>query len=257
MSVGAGPATPGRGSGTLRTGTSGFAYPSWSPRFYPPGTRAEGRLAAYAARLGACELNGTFYRRPSRDQLRAWRSAAGPDLRFVVKAQRGASLRALRGDPRGPVDWVTEGLDELGPSLGAVLLRVPDGIARDDDRLRAVLATWPAAIPLVVELQDPSWHVDETFAALRSANAVLCATERDGAPAPDLRVTGPFLYVRLRRGGYDADAIETWAARLAPFVESGMDAYAFVRHDEDGSAALAAEHLAAAVARRLGTDASD
>ncbi len=34
-----------------------------------------------------------------------------------------------------------------------------------------------ATIPLVLEFQDRSWHVDETFAALRAAGAVLCVTE--------------------------------------------------------------------------------
>jgi uncharacterized protein YecE (DUF72 family) len=238
-------------AGILRTGTSGFAYAAWTPRFYPPGTRPEHRLASYAGRLSACELNGTFYRRPSREQLRRWREAVGPGFRFIVKAQRGASLRAIRGDASGPVAWVTEALDELGDSLGGVLFRVPADIRRDDDRLGALLAAWPRSIPLVVELQDSSWHVEETFAALRGAGAVLCATEGDEAPAPDLRVTGPFLYVRLRRSMYDAGAIEIWAARHAPFLAAGLDAYAFLRHDEDGTSALTAEALEAAIEARL------
>ena len=239
----------------LRTGTSGFAYASWTPRFYPAGTRPERRLAAYAARLEACELNGTFYRRPSREQLRVWRDAVPPAFRFVVKAQRGASLRAIRGDPRGPVAWVGEGLDELGPTLGAVLFRVPAQIRHENERLLALLEAWPSSVPLVVELQDPSWHVDETFAALRAANAVLCATETDGAPPPDLRVTGPFVYLRLRRAAYDTAAIEAWAARLVPFLSAGLDAYAFLRHDEDGTSALTAAALAEAVRRRLALEA--
>ena len=241
----------GASVGVLRTGTSGFAYAAWAPRFYPPGTRPERRLATYATRLAACELNGTFYRRPTPEQLRRWRDAVGPGFRFVVKAQRGAALRAIRGEPEDPIAWVTEGLGELEASLGAVLLRVPAEITRDDERLVAFLAAWPAAIPLVVELQDPSWHVDETFAALRNARAVLCTTEQDAAPEPDLRVTGPFVYLRLRRSAYAPAAIEAWAARLVPFLAAGLDGDAFVRHDEDGGSALVAEALARAVARRL------
>ena len=40
-------------SGTLRVGTSGFAYPDWAPAFYPAGLRAEDLLRAYAERLSA------------------------------------------------------------------------------------------------------------------------------------------------------------------------------------------------------------
>ncbi len=167
---------PGRGltdatrpRGRVLAGTSGFAYPGWTPRFYPVGLPAAGRLAHYAARLPACELNGTFYARPAPDRLDAWREAVPPDFRFVVKAQRGGSIRALYGDPAASVPWLTEHLPRLGDRLGAVLFRVPTEVARNDGRLAGLLEAWPAGMRLVVEAQHPSWHVDETFAALRAA----------------------------------------------------------------------------------------
>jgi uncharacterized protein YecE (DUF72 family) len=178
-----------------------------------------------------------------------------PDgFRFAVKAQKGAAFRAMAADPGGPagsVAWLTEALPALGDRLGTVLFRVPEPIQRDDEQLATLLAAWPTAIPLTVELQDPSWHVDETFAALRAVGATLCATELDGTPPPDLRLTGSFLYLRLRREAYDPPAIEAWAARLAPFLAAGHDAFAFFRHDAVGAAADRALALEAAVARRL------
>ena len=36
-------------AGRLRTGTSGFAYPAWSPRFYPSGARGPDLLRHYGA----------------------------------------------------------------------------------------------------------------------------------------------------------------------------------------------------------------
>jgi uncharacterized protein YecE (DUF72 family) len=241
-------------AGRLRAGTSGFSYPAWTPRFYPPELASEGYLAHYASRLAACELNNTFYRRPSAALLRRWRAATPEGFRFSVKAQGGGSRRAMGPDAGGAVRWLTEDLDALGDRLGAVLVRVPETVERDDDRLAALLGAWPAAIPLVMELQHPSWHVDETFGALRAAGAALCATELDDRPAPDLRVTGPFLYLRLRRAEYDRGAIDAWAARLVPFLASGMDAFAFFRHDEIGLAPGHALALEAAVAARLAAE---
>jgi uncharacterized protein YecE (DUF72 family) len=241
--------------GRLRVGTSGFSYPGWVPRFYPPGTPAGRRLETYASRLDAVELNSTFYRRPSERQLSDWAAATPEAFRFVVKAQRGATWRAFRSaDPAASLAWLCESLPGLGDRLGAVLLRVPDDMTRDDDRLEAVLGGWPAGVPLVVEARDASWHVDETFDRLRRAGAVLCATDLDGAPPPDLRVLGDFLYLRLRRGSYDDEAIEAWAGRLAPFLAAGIDVYAFVRHDEDGASAVVAAALAEATAARLRRD---
>ncbi len=247
----------GGAPGTLRIGTSGFSYPGWAPRFYPPGLPAARRLETFAERLDAVELNSTFYRRPTERQLAIWANATPSSFRFAVKAQRGATWRAFRSeDPAASLRWLCEPLPGLEGRLGAVLLRVPDDLVRDDDRLDTVLEAWPAGIPLVVEARDPSWHVDETFDRLRAVGAVLCATDLDGAPAPDLRVTGPFLYVRLRRASYDAAGIETWAGRLAPFLAAGLDVYAFVRHDDEGASALTAEALAEATATRAIREAS-
>jgi uncharacterized protein YecE (DUF72 family) len=194
-----------------------------------------------------------------------------------VKAQRGSAVRALWGAPEESVRWLTEPLPEFGERLGAVLFRVPAEIRRDgpwvdgdpavaDARLGALLAAWPRDIPLVVELQDASWHVDETFAALREAGATLCTTELppegdEGASAddatataaaqrepPTIRRTGSFLYLRLRLHDYDAAALDAWAARIEPFLAAGDDVYVFFRHDPVGRAG----ELALELQSRLG-----
>ena len=239
--------------GRVFTGTSGFAYPAWSPTFYPAGLRGEGFLRHYARRLDACELNNTFYARPKPERIAAWIAAVPDGFRFIVKGQRGATFRALFADPGDAVAWLTEPLPGFGARLGGVLFRLDERTQRDDARLAGLLGAWPAAIPLVVEAHHPSWHVDETFAALRDAGAVLCATDLDGQDEPPtIRRTGPFLYVRLRRSSYTDAELDVWAARIAPFVADGLDAYAIFRHDEDGTSALRAERFGARVAAVAG-----
>ena len=196
----------------------------------------------YAGRLPAVELNNTFRRRPTPSAIRGWVRATPPDFRFAMKAQRGSAVRALWGAPEESLRWLTEPLGEFGERLGAVLFRVPAEIRRDgpwvdgdpavaDARLAALLEAWPRAIPLVVELQDRTWHVDETFAALHAAGATLCTTElppegdegASGSPEPGtdreppmIRRTGSFLYLRLRLHDYDAAGLDAWAARIEP-----------------------------------------
>jgi uncharacterized protein YecE (DUF72 family) len=245
------------------------------PRLYPPGTRPSGFLRAYADRLPAVELNATFRRRPTASAIAGWVRATPPDFRFAVKAQRGTAFRALSGAPADSIDWLVAPLGAFGDRLGAVLLRLPAEIRRDgpwagrdvaaaDARLAAFLDAWPREIPLVVELQDRSWHVDETFAAMRRAGAVLCSTDlppegdegavadrngdREGAEPPVVRRTGPFLYLRLRRHDYADDDLDAWAARIEPFLAAGDDVFAFFRHDPVGRAG----ELAIGLATRLG-----
>jgi uncharacterized protein YecE (DUF72 family) len=269
------PAPGQRPAGRLLVGTSGFSYADWVPRFYAPGTKASGFLRAYAERLPALELNATFRRRPTASAIAGWVRATPPGFRFATKAQRGSAFRALSGEPAESIAWLTEPLGHFGERLGAVLFRVPAEIRRDgpwvdrdpsvaDVRLAAFLDAWPRSIPLVVELQDPTWHVDETFASLRRVGAVLCTTELppegdEGAVAeaagaagtepPFIRKTGSFLYLRLRRHDYTPAELDAWAARIEPFLAAGDDVYAFFRHDEVGRAGELALELGSRFAR--------
>ena len=237
-------------TGRLLVGTSGFAYPGWSPRFYPAGLRGDALLPFYAGRFPACELNNTWYQTPSEAKIDAWLTGTSPDFRFAVKAQRGGSYRSLMVDPTASVPWLTEPLRRFGERLGTVLFRVPEQLRLDIGRLGALLDAWPADLPLTLEFQHPSWHVDEVFEAIRTHGAALCATElpEDEAP-PTIRVTGPFLYLRLRRHDYADAEIAAWAARLEPFLAAGSDVFVFFRHDETGRATEFASALTEAVSR--------
>jgi len=237
-----------RTRGRLYAGTSGFSYPAWAPRFYAAGTRAADLLPTYAARLNACELNNTFYQQPKPPAIAGWLAATDPSFRFSVKAQRGGSVRALFGGAIETIPWLTAPYRLFGERLGTVLFRVPDPIKRDDDQLAQLLEAWPADLPLTLEFQHESWHDDEVHGQLMRAGAALCATDLDELDPPDLRVTAPFVYLRLRRESYSDTEVEAWAARLEPFLEDGLDAFVFFRHDEDGQSPLRAERLRALLA---------
>lgn len=231
-------------TGRLRTGTSGFAYPAWAPRFYPARTRSADLLPYYASRLSTVELNNTFYRQPSPAAVDAWLAATPPDFRFAVKAQRSSSFRSLQPDAAASVEWLTTPFRRFAERLGTVLFRVPENVRRDDARLAGLLAAWPRDLPLALEFQDPSWHVDEVFHAAADAGAALVATDReDDDEPPTLRRTGSIVYLRLRRPDYSTDELRRWLDRLEPFLSDGLDGYVYFRHDEVGRGAELALEL--------------
>lgn len=221
--------------GRLYVGTSGFGYPGWVPRFYPAGTRAGGLLPAYAARLPAVELNGTFYRQASPATVAAWSAAVPEGFRFVVKALRSGSSRALGSDPAGTLPWLLAPYRALGERLGAVLFRVGEERPRDDAGLDALLAAWPPELPVAIEFRHPSWLDDEVLARLRAAGVLLCVTESADDPEPPIvRLTGAHLYLRLRRDDYTDPEMAAWSARIEPFLAAGRNAFVFFKHDPVG-----------------------
>lgn len=231
--------------GRLWVGTSGFAYPDWAPLFYLPGSRSADLLGQYAAQLPAVELNNTFYQQPRRDKVAAWLAATPADFRFVVKAQRGGSMRAFGSAAAETVAWLTAPYRLFGDRLGSVLYRVPEQLRRDDTRLRLLLDAWPSEMPLTVEFQHASWHVDEVTDILRSHGAALCATDLDEGDPPDLLRTADFVYARLRRTSYSDADMEEWARRFETFLGDGVDCFVFFRHDERGESARRAVYLLA------------
>jgi len=52
--------------------TSGWAYPSWKPGFYPAKRPSAKFLNHYATRLNTVEVNYTFRRFPTEKLLRGW-----------------------------------------------------------------------------------------------------------------------------------------------------------------------------------------
>ena len=70
----------------LFVGTSGFAYASWKPGFYPAKLPAKQFLQHYAGRLNSTEVNYTFRQLPKADTLKAWVEATPAEFVFSLKA---------------------------------------------------------------------------------------------------------------------------------------------------------------------------
>ena len=67
-------------------GTSGFAYPTWKPNFYPAKLPQKKFLEHYATRLNAVEINYTFRRTPSASTVENWVNITPEGFCFCLKA---------------------------------------------------------------------------------------------------------------------------------------------------------------------------
>src|SRR5579884_3898083 len=56
----------------VHIGTSGWAYSSWKPGFYPPKTPSSKFLEYYSSQLNCVEVNYTYRARPAVQTLQNW-----------------------------------------------------------------------------------------------------------------------------------------------------------------------------------------
>ena len=227
-------------------GTSGWAYASWKPIFYPADVKPKDFLRYYATRLGTLEVNYTFNHLPTEKNIAGWKEATADSFLFALKAsQQITHVRQLR-DPAETLPVFFERAAPLGERLGPILFQTPPWLKRDDDLLANFLGSLPRDRRCALEVRNASWYVPEVYDLLRTAGVALVHAEGERAPSPPdtLDATAPFAYARLRKQpGYAEGEVDAWAARFRTTLDRGKDVYAYFRHDETGANALSAERL--------------
>ena len=217
----------------VRTGTSGFSYPAWAGSFYPSGTKRPDMLGFYATRLGAVEINNTFYRMPKTDLLQRWRDSVPDGFRFALKASRRITHHQRLRDAGDSVDYLFRTADVLGERLGPFLFQLPPYLKRDVDRLASFLEILPDGLRGAFEFRHASWFDDEVFALLENAGASLCIADSGSDHDTPLVATADFGYLRLRRQDYDEAALRDWAERIR--LQPWREAYVFFKHEDEGA----------------------
>ena len=83
-------------SARIFAGTSGWAYPTWKPDFYPEGTPAKRFLEFYSRQLSSVEVNYTFRAFPTTAMFEGWLAATPDFFRLSFKApQRITHIKRL------------------------------------------------------------------------------------------------------------------------------------------------------------------
>jgi uncharacterized protein YecE (DUF72 family) len=238
----------------LFAGTSGWAYPTWKPGFYPADVPSRAFLHFYASRLTSVEVNYTFRTLPTAKQLEGWLAATPPGFRFSFKApQRITHFQRLRESYETVAEFVASiALARDAGKLGPMLFQLPPNFAADNSRLATFLkAPALSGLQIAFEFRHASWFSDDTYDLLRSHNAALCVAESDDLATPDI-TTADFRCYRLRHnGGYTPAEIEAFAQRFTTLASHG-ELYAYFKHEDDPTGALNAAAMLRSAAKLSG-----
>jgi uncharacterized protein YecE (DUF72 family) len=233
-------------------GTSGWAYPTWKPAFYPEKLPAKKFLEFYASQLTSVEVNYTFRALPIAKLAEGWAAATPPNFRFSFKApQRITHFKRLQNCDSDLAQFI-DALEPLRQSgqLGLLLFQLPPNFAADPTLLAAFLSTLPPskALQIAFEFRHTSWFTEETYNILRLHNASLCIAESDDLTTPEVHTAATHTSFRLRRtSGYTPAEIHAFAQRFTALAQQ-RDVYIYFKHDDEPTGALnATAFLAEAV----------
>ncbi len=221
----------------LFIGTSGWAYPTWKPDFYPKGVSAKKFLSFYASVLGSVEVNYTFGSVLKPGQLQGWLNDTPAHFRFTFKAPQRIThfSRLLACEDALAVFFASLEPARDAGKLGYVLFQLPPSLAADLPRLATFLAA-PAlqgsqAPRIAFEFRHPSWFSEETYTLLRQHQAALCLAESDELQTPEVHTAHAFTCFRLRwPGGYTPEQIAGFAARFRTLAES-REVFVYFKHE--------------------------
>ncbi len=272
--------------GRVWVGISGWTYAPWRGTFYPEGLRQRDELAYVADRMSSVEINGSFYALQRPSSFRSWREQTPDDFCFAVKGGRFITHMKRLADVETPLaNFFASGVLALGPTLGPVLWQLPPTFRFDAERLASFFDLLPRTtkqaaalarrhddrVPEAVtraEVDGPVKHALEVrhqsfvearfLDLLRTYDIALVVADTAGKWPLLREVTADFVYVRLHgdtelyASGYDADALDTWAASVRDWAGAGADVYVYFDNDMKVRAPYDAMELSERLADLIG-----
>jgi uncharacterized protein YecE (DUF72 family) len=228
----------------LYCGTSGFAYESWKPDFYPQALASSKFLSYYATRLNAVEINYTYRRLASAATFEKWIAATPNGFLFLPKAHMKITHSLKLEDAE---DFTRVFLESLNPlrdatRLGPILFQLPPSLKKDVARLSHFCKLLPRGLQTAFEFRNATWFDEDVYRVLRDCNIALCLAENENLETPHV-LTADFVYLRLRKPDYTHSEIESIQFRTMQYLKNCYPTFAIFKHEETPAGALNAERI--------------
>jgi uncharacterized protein YecE (DUF72 family) len=246
------------GEARIRVGIGGWTFPPWRGVFYPDKFPQAKELEYASSKLGAIEINATFYSRQSPKSWEKWGNTAPDGFQFAIKGSRFCVMRSrLCEGAEGIGNFFAQGFAALGPKLGPIMWQFAPRRKFDRDDIAGFIDLLPEkldgiALRHAIEPRHESFEDEKFFELCRARNIAIVF--EDSATYPCIEAdTADFAYARLQRmseeieTGYDAAALEAFAKRARAWKKAGRDAFIFMINGAKvraPAAALALQDLA-------------
>jgi len=211
------------------------------------------------------ELDFTYYRMPTADQLKKLASRTPDSFQFAVKAHQ--DITHNRGSDLGPFAQFRAALAPLQGEgkLGAVLLQFPNAFRNVDENVEYLGHCFDLLpdLPLIVEFRRDDWLTQHTLQLLRERGVGFCNVDLPRLPGllPKTSfVTAPTAYVRFHGRNaktwwkhehawqrysysYSDDELQEWVPHLQEMGEQAKNLYAFANNHWQGQSVATIKQL--------------
>lgn len=247
-------------------GTSGYDYPEWKGVFYPPTLKRDEFLPFYAEKFNALELNFSYYKMPTAEQLKKMAERSGKKVKISIKANQqlthfielGSWRETAREFRAALVPLQREGL------LSAVLFQFPQAFHRGEDNRRylaSLIDEFPEH-PLIVEFRHNSWQVEQVYKGMEERGIACCSCdmpEISKLPKFTPVMTGDNAYMRFHgrnaknwygtnsreryEYNYSDDELSAYVPVLKSISEKSRTLQVFFNNHAKGNAAVNAQKM--------------
>jgi len=167
--------------GELLVGTSGYDYDTWRGLFYPEKLAKLKYLEYYSTQFNSLELNGTYYRMPTVNQMKRMIERSSGKVRFSVKCFKDITHSKDRSQYIPLLSEFKKALEPLVVEnlLVCTLFQFPESFHYDkqerlylDSLLKEV-----SELPVVLEMRNNKWQNDKVYNELQQRNVGWCITD--------------------------------------------------------------------------------
>jgi uncharacterized protein YecE (DUF72 family) len=230
------------GKGKVHVGLAKWGIPQWVGKLYPKKTKAANFLEEYAKQFDCIEFNAIFYKLPTVEQTRAWKSKVGKDFKFCPKFHAGITHLKRLNNVRKELDDFLVVAHELGQNLGPVFLMPhPQMGEKTWETIQHFLEMLPREIQCYVEFRHPEFMqkklMDEVYPWMQKHKVGSIITDTAGVrEGLHMRLTTPNAFIRYVGNSLhktDQKRIDDWVKRIKKWNYEGIDETYFFMHMHD------------------------
>ncbi len=211
----------------------------WLGHFYPEQTKEKDFLHYYVKLFNCVELNTTYYRIPTLEQVKHWKNQVHSGFRFCPKfPQYITHVMRLQHCDKEVNEFVNTiaGFEE---TLGPVLLMPNPQMSADDlPVIKRFLEKLPSALEVFIELRHDSWFENglnsELYDFVKDYKIGLVITDTAGKRDHlHMHLSKPEAFIRFVGNALhttDYTRIQDWTNRLQQWMKDGIGKIYFFMH---------------------------